>query len=160
MPKEKIRERHHRLSLDCYRGRVRVVFTMCLKRKTPIFQDEKTCDMFLKFLKQASEKHRAKNWAYVFMPDHFHFILEGESEDSNLWKATVLFKQLTGFWLLRNHPEVKWQKDFYDHVLRQDDELRKHIYYILENPVRQRLVTDWRDYLYKGALHEDLEDIL
>jgi putative transposase len=95
------------------------------------------------FLKQAIEKHQVKNWAYVFMPDHLHFILEGESKDSDLWKAVVLFKQLAGFWLLRNQPEVKWQKDFYDHVLRRNEELKKHIYYILKNPVRQGLVANW-----------------
>ena len=94
------------------------------------------------------------------MPDHLHFILEGESEDSDLWKTAVLFKQLTGFWLSQNHPAIKWQKDFYDHVLRQDEELKKHIYYILDNPVRKRLVADWRDYPYKGSIHESLENIL
>jgi REP element-mobilizing transposase RayT len=93
------------------------------------------------------------------MPDHIHIVLEGISENSNLWKAIVLFKQLTGFWLKQNHPDIKWQKDFYDHVLRRE-ELKKQIRYILRNPVRKGLVADWKDYPYMGTLNGDLEDIL
>lgn len=36
---------------------------------------------------------------------------------------------------------------------------KKHIIYILDNPVRKGLVSDWKDYPFKGSLDFSLEDI-
>ncbi|CUU10830.1 Transposase IS200 like [Candidatus Kryptobacter tengchongensis] len=94
------------------------------------------------------------------MPDHLHLVLEGNSEEADLWKAIVYFKQKTGYWLSRNGWDAKWQKDFYDHILRKDEDLKKHIRYILENPVRKGLTNDWMNYEFKGSIDYDLSDIL
>ena len=94
------------------------------------------------------------------MPDHLHLILEGISEKSDLWKAIVMFKQQTGFWFSKNMEDVKWQKDFYDHIPRKDEDLKKLILYILNNPVRKNIVTRWQDYPFLGSIDYDLEEIL
>jgi REP element-mobilizing transposase RayT len=39
-----------------------------------------------------------------------------------------------------------WQRSFYDHPLRKDEDLLKVAEYIIYNPVRKGLVEDWRDY--------------
>lgn len=52
---------------------------------------------------------------------------------------------------MRVSPAIKWQKDFYDHILRKDEDVKKHVMYILNNPVRRGIVENWKDYPYKGS---------
>jgi REP element-mobilizing transposase RayT len=67
------------------------------------------------------------------------------------------FKQRSSFWLAQNRPGIRWQKDFYDHILRRDEDLIRHVRYILANPIRAGLVTDWRQYPYRGSTIFDLD---
>jgi len=85
------------------------------------------------------------------MPDHCHIILQGKDEQANVLNTLDRFKQKTGYWLSKNHPEVHWQKDYYDHILRKEDDVMKHILYILENPVRKCIVEDRKEYQFKGS---------
>ena len=155
-----MKEKKHRLPLELYKGKIRATFTLCIKNSKPAFLENAIVHEFIDILKQAKEKHDCINWVYVFMPDHLHLILEGRSDTADLWKAIVLFKQKTGFWLSKNRKDIEWQKDFYDHIHRKDEDLKKHIRYILDNPVRKGLVNDWKDYEFKGSLDFDIEDIL
>lgn len=119
-----------------------------------------TVDKFIEILKEAKKKYNCKNWVYIFMPDHLHTVNEGLSDSSNLWKMINLFKQKTGYWLAENKKEIRWQKDFYDHIHRKEEDLKKHITYILNNPVRKGLVSDWKEYPFKGSLDFSLEEIV
>jgi REP element-mobilizing transposase RayT len=76
----------------------------------------------------------------LLMPDHLHAIisfpreLEMETVISN-WKKFVAVKH-----------RVKWQRDFFDHRLRDHHELQEKTTYILMNPIRKELcerMEDW-----------------
>jgi len=94
------------------------------------------------------------------MPDHVHIVLEGKSHSSDLWKTISQFKQKTGYWLSKNSPTHKWQKSFYDHILRKDEDLKKYLMYIVNNPIRKGLVKNWFDYPYLGSLDHDINNLL
>ena len=117
-----------------------------------LFANAEICDCFLGILREVEKDHDCLNWAYVFMPDHLHLVMEGKSENADLWKMVVEFKQKTGFWLARHGQGVSWQKGFYDHLLRTDDELKRQIIYILDNPVRKSIARDWQEYRSSGSL--------
>lgn len=155
-----ISESKHRLPVDYYKGRVRITFTLCVKERRQLFITKTLVDQFLAILKNTEEKYECINWVYLFMPDHLHLIMKGMSDRSDLWKMIVLFKQKTGFWLSQNAPEIQWQKDFYDHIHRREDNLKKQIRYILENPLRKKLVSDWQIYPFKGSLDFNLDEII
>ncbi len=70
------------------------------------------------------------------------------------------YKQKTGFWLSVNKPGMKWQKDFYDHVIRTKEDMVTQVRYIQDNPVKKSLVSFWEDYPFKGSIGCDLEDFL
>ena len=153
------RERKHRLPVEYYKGRVKITFTCCVEGKKILFIKKAIVDKFLEILIEAKNKYDCKNWVYIFMPDHLHLILEGRSGESDLWETMVLFKQKTGFWLSKNIKGIRWQKDFYDHIHRKDEDLKKHIIYILNNSVRRCLIQNWDNYPFKGSLDFDLEEI-
>lgn len=55
---------------------------------------------------------------------------------------------------------MRWQKDFYDHIHRKEEDLKKHIIYILDNSARRGLVVNWDEYFFKGSLDFDLKEII
>lgn len=97
---------------------------------------------------------------YCFMDDHQHLIISGTGADSDIWKTVVRYKQKTGFWMSMNIPEMRWQKDFYDHVIRTREDIVTQGSYIQENPVRKCLASLWEEYPFKGSIGCDLEDFL
>jgi len=160
MELKNVREKSHRLPSHFYKGETRITFTLCVKDKENLFTNYSVVNKFIEYLDKAMKKYDCKNWAYIFMPNHTHIVLEGNSIDADLWKTIVCFKQKTGFWLLKNNLSFRWQKDFYDYIHRADGDLKKHIAYILENPVRNGLVNNWEDYPFKGSLNYKLEEIV
>ncbi len=154
-----ILEKKHRLDLSCYKGHARASFTICIKNRKPVFTSNYVVENFIGIFTSSIKKHSCVNWVYLFMPDHFHFILEGANSDADLWKAVVLFKQKTGYWFSKNMPEIQWQKDFFDYLHKKESDLRDHISYILDNPARKQIVKNWEDYPYKGSLALDLREI-
>ncbi len=157
--KNKIREKKHRLPLEYYTGQIACAFTICVKNKRVLFNNPRIINIFIELLKKASYRYNCIVPVYCFMPDHLHIILIGKEENSNLWKAISYFKQITGYWLAKNKLG-KWQKDFYDHIIRKHEDLVAQVKYVLDNPVRKGLVDNWQDYPYKGSIGINLEDVL
>lgn len=152
----RIREKKHRLPPESYRGRVEVAFTACTKNRIPLFLDAnlvRTCVEIL--LKEAAEE-KCEIYVYVFMPDHMHVLIQGREESSSVLRLMRGFKQRTGYFFSRNHVGGRWQKDFYDHICRDEVDVQNQLRYIIENPVRKGLVTHWRDYKFKGSTVYDL----
>lgn len=153
-----IREKNHRLPLEAYRGFVAVSLTACIKNRDKFFTTRDRFTVFKNMLLNALKQFGCGAEIYLFMPDHAHMVLRGESETADVWRAMKSFKQQSGFWLSRNHPSVLWQKDFYDHILRNDESFERHIRYILNNPAREGLVEDWRDYPFKGSTVKNFDE--
>jgi hypothetical protein len=74
------------------------------------------------------------------MPDHLHGIIAFPREPG--MKATMTrWKHF-----LASHQKIEWQRDFFDHRLRDHHELEEKASYILLNPVRWGLserAEDW-----------------
>ena len=147
----KIKERKHRLPREAYKGRIRCAFTLCVHNKRTLFVSDHVFHTVEDMLLDASAKANCDAHIYLFMPDHGHLLIEGKSEESDLWQCVVNFKRKSGYWLTRNHPSEECQKDYYDHILRKDEDLMKQVRYISGNPVRIGLVEDWKTYPYKGS---------
>ena len=150
------REKRHRLSRESYRGRRTVVFTMCGAPQCCNLATKDIFEALYTWLKQACCRHNAEVLALTVMPDHLHAVLRGVTSDADLWAAISLFKQKAGFHGKR-FPGFRLQKDFYDHIIRKDEDVSKHFYYVLSNPMRAGLVECWEEYPYR-YISENLED--
>jgi len=154
-----IREKPHRLARDAYIGRVNVAYTACVADRKTLF-DRDVVPVFVGMLGDALGKFGCSAPVYCFMPEHLHVLLHGEAERSDTRAAMAAFKQKSGFWLSRHSPDHAWQKDFWDHVIRCDEDLGAQMRYIAENPVRKGLVRCWQDYPHAGAIGYDLGEVL
>lgn len=153
-----IREKRHRLDPEVYKGERIVSFTLCIKNKKSFFTSHNVYTIFNEMLLNEFKNYNCSAYVYLFMPDHLHLTVAGNDSGSDIKKCVDIFKQKTGFWFAQNHPEIKWQKDYYDHILRSKENLNIHIKYILNNPVRAGLVEVWKEYPFKGSTIYDLDE--
>ncbi|RRA98054.1 transposase [Larkinella rosea] len=99
--------------------------------------------------------------AYCIMPNHVHLVvdssiqLEGldgniQAIDRNYEQLFTVLQQIKGNTYQANkvlgRSGAFWQPESYDHVVRNDQELKNIINYTLQNPVKAGLVPDWRDW--------------
>jgi putative transposase len=79
--------------------------------------------------------------AYVVMPDHLHLLitpLEAVEKSVQLIKGGFSFRAKRE---LEWNGEI-WQTGFTDHRIRDEEDWKRHLDYILKNPVEARLVMD------------------
>ncbi len=84
------------------------------------------------------------------MPGHLHLLVEGGSE-SGLPQFMKDFKQQTSYSYRCSNSEILWQKSYYDHILRAEEDVCQVARYIVANPVRAALATVASDYPYSGS---------
>ena len=97
--------------------------------------------------------------AYCLMPDHLHLVLEGTSDAADLREAVRAWKQRTGYdWKQRTGARL-WQPGYHDRVLREGDDARLVVRYVLHNPVRAGLVRTANEYPWSGSLRYTLAEL-
>lgn len=133
-----------------------VFITQVIQDREPIFRDPKNVSLLRKILYNVKQLHPFSMLGYVFLPDHFHVIIQptGESNFSDIMHSlksnfTKEYKKLIG---LESSQSMKfWQKRFWDHVIRDDRDFENHLHYIHHNPVKHGYVKnlrDWKDSSY------------
>ena len=87
------------------------------------------------------------------MPDHLHLVTSPSMESGSISDLMKAFKSFTTNigWEYGINGKL-WQKSFYDHVVRKDEDLNAICQYILANPVRKGLVTNAEEWKYSGLL--------
>ncbi|MEZ6141501.1 MAG: HsdR family type I site-specific deoxyribonuclease [Zavarzinella sp.] len=99
-------------------------------------------------LVERSLKHfdgvRYRLLAWCVMPNHVHVVVKPNPGNS-LSEITHSWKSFTGTEANRQlaRKGVFWQKESYDHIIRDVDDLEHAICYVLDNP-RKAGLTDWR----------------
>jgi putative transposase len=94
------------------------------------------------------------------MPNHIHLVVNVERSDASLYRILQSLKAFTALKANRilGHSGAFWQHESYDHVVRDDIELERIVWYVLQNPVKARLCRQWQDwrwsYVKEGLIDE------
>ena len=155
-----IKEKRHRFPREFYKGAVTASFTLCIKESTGSLNDPIIVEAFTDILGRCIDVEECIIPVFCFMDDHQHLIISGKKSNSDIYSVIVKYKQKTGYWLSKSTPEIKWQKDFFDHIIRERREIVAQIRYVLDNPVRKGLVSVWHDYPFTGSIGCELVDVL
>ena len=139
-----------------YKGFYRYFVTMCTFDKKPIFTDNALVAWLIELLREKSKLFRFKVWAYCFMPDHLHLLIEGEHDDSDMRRFVSAYKQQAGFYYKKKRGSPLWQINYYEHVLRKEEDTKGVARYIFSNPMRKGLVEDFKDYTFLGSFEFDV----
>jgi len=140
-----------RLASECYKGFGRYFITICTEGKKHALTSPAVIKPILMVMYDYALGTGFRITAYCVMPDHMHLLLEATRETSDLEKFVKIFKQKTSFQRRRKSGGVLWQKGYYDHVLRNDEDTAEVARYILNNPVRKGMVDDFALYPWIGS---------
>ena len=157
------RRRPHHLSADTYSvlGGV-YCLTLCARHHVEPFQDAVLAQDVVGALAFYRDRGHYRLHAFCLMPDHLHAVIELQRADVANPATGVVGNLLSRYKRYTPHAAWKrglhgalWQRDFYDRVPNDPNEVETHCRYVLENPLRKGLTDDWRHYAWSGGeMHE------
>ena len=90
--------------------------------------------------------------AYCIMPNHVHLVCTPLAKPDGTYHALAAILHSLKRYTARQANELLgregqfWQHESYDHVVRDEDELRRIVTYVMNNPVKAGLATTWEDW--------------
>jgi len=119
------------------------------KGRRRVFADAACVDLLLDIMREVRQRKPFDLFAYSIIPDHVNLVLKpaGEANISRIMLSiersfTLRFKKLHGI----THSLSLWQPRFWDHIIRDEEDLRRYFDYTHYNPVKHGLVTRPEDY--------------
>jgi putative transposase len=105
------------------------------------------------------KRHPFEIEAMVVLPDHLHTLWHMPENDADFSKRWMVIKRKFSAGLpsrVVNDSKTKkrekgiWQRRFWEHCIRDEDDWRRHIDYIHFNPVKHGYVAAPKDWLYSS----------
>jgi putative transposase len=139
-------------------------FTVVTFDRRPIFSSSKAVKLLRQSFLYTAERFPYKIIAIVIMPDHLHVIwtLPPESSDFSIrWRlikshfARNWRKSGSGMMISPRNEKGEvdvWQRRFWEHLIRDEEDLNNHIDYIHYNPVKHGLVSLPEDWQYSSFM--------
>jgi putative transposase len=147
-----------RLATENYRGRRIYFATLCCLNRRRLFTGETPARQLLDQLIACAALHDFSLHAYCLMPDHLHILVEGKGDSCDLTRFVAEFKQQTAFEYRKRAGLSLWQSRYYDHILRNADDIENVAWYIWTNPIRKGLCTAPQEYPFSGSLTINWKD--
>jgi len=133
-----------------YKGKGKTYFvTSVTLGRLPILVEN--IDFLWRAVDSAKSKSPFELIAWVILPDHFHLLIDPRNHDlSELMRRIKLsfsahYRKRIGI----TNGRV-WQYRFWDHIIRNGDDMNRHIDYTHYNPVKHGLVLDPSAYPYSS----------
>ncbi|MBU1155743.1 MAG: transposase [Proteobacteria bacterium] len=140
-------------------------FTIVTHSRIPVFSSSRSVDLLRNVFRQVKERHPFVIDAIVILPDHIHCVLTMPDEDLDYPLRIGLIKSDFARRFALAGPKGKadtnpvWQRRYWEHLMRNENDYTKHVEYIHYNPVKHGLVKspkDWpwssfNDYVAKGV---------
>ena len=79
--------------------------------------------------------------AWVVLPDHFHALLYAPGGDTSRIVQMVKLSFSLQYQSRTGEYGPFWQHRYWDHIVRSEEDMRRHIDYIHYNPVKHNLAT-------------------
>jgi putative transposase len=141
------------------------VFIVAVTRnRTPYFSNERNVILFEEVLEKTKARFPFDLAASVILPDHCHLLLRPIR--CNFSQVVASFKKrFTDNFKGRNRISTNfsfWQGRFWDHVIRNDDDFKRHLDYIHYNPVRHGYVSrpeEWPHSSYMNWVRREVYTI-
>ncbi|MFG3818577.1 REP-associated tyrosine transposase [Limnothrix redekei] len=137
-------------------------FTLVTQNRHPLFHDPLNVDRLRAAFRYVMERHPFTIDGIVVLPDHLHCLWTLSQDDADYSTRWRLIKSHFS----RNYPRldtlssipsrttknerVIWQRRFWEHQIRDDQDFINHLDYIHYNPVRHQLVNAPKDWQYSS----------
>ena len=95
------------------------------------------------------------NISWVVMPDHLHWLFELRQGDLGGLMCNVKSLSARRICALRMRQGAVWQPGYYDHRIRQEEDLHAQARYIQQNPSRSGLIAPGERYPHAWCRYLD-----
>ncbi len=128
------------------------VTTALYKRCEALFRDFHTARFVVAEMRDLQDRGLVDSLAWVIMPDHLHWLFQLQA-GAELSATIKLVKARSGQKINKylNRQGPLWQKNYYEHALRRDEDLLDVSRYIVANPLRAGIVRRLADYPHWDA---------
>jgi putative transposase len=147
-------------------------FTVVTYQRKPIFAEESARALLRQVIAATQSKHPFEIIAICLLPEHLHCIWKMPDGDANF---SIRWSSIKGnfsreYLCANKRKRIRlsrvdkgevciWQQRFWEHQIRDERDLQKHIDYIHYNPVKHGLVKsaeDWPWSTYRQFLKDGL----
>ena len=143
-----------------YIGQHHYRLTWCCDFRRRQFTQADRVNLVLQQFLRACRESGFEIIAYCFMPDHVHQLVRGASISADGHRYIKLAKQYSGYYFSCEYHEKLWQRYGHDSWLQDENSIRAAAAYILENPVKDKLVERVEDYPFIGSCTMSLEELI
>ncbi|MBC7859127.1 MAG: transposase [Burkholderiaceae bacterium] len=155
-------------------------FTVLAYRRQKIFCDDAIRNALHNAITSVRLQYPFDIDAWVLLPDHLHCVWTLPEDDANFSTRWMLIKRHVSFACRENYRRANlispskqkhrestiWQRRFWEHQIRDDDDFARHVDYLHHNPVKHgyaRTVADWpystfHRYVRDGVIAHDWAD--
>jgi len=139
-------------------------FTVVTFNRRKIFQSYQSILLLNEAMEYVVQRKPFQVLAYVILPDHIHYIWtlpEGSSDYSTRWRLIKSYftREVCKDGRTSDVDSRKkkgeqdiWQRRFWEHLIRDETDLTRHIEYIHYNPVRHGLVDSANKWSYSSFM--------
>ena len=153
-------DRPRHLQASEYLGPRQYFLTFCTHERRRHFITADAVQTVRTQIERAAGAQKMAVLAYCYMPDHVHLLAEGKAQDSDCLLFIARAKQFSGFHYKAKFGHPLWQRYGFEHIVRSEEATVSVARYIMENPVRARLVNRIENYPFSGSRVYTVEQIL
>ena len=128
-------------------------FTLVTHNRKPIFSDEAAVDILLKAIRLTKLRKPFDLIAYCILFDHLHLLISLPIDDRSFSQIIRNVKRITtqDMRVMLGTPGLLiWQDRFWEHTIRDEEDLEHHFNYIHYNPVKHGYVEDYGDWAWSS----------
>ena len=137
-------------------------FTVETHARQWLFNGTENVDCLRPGFRHVMEKHPFAIEVIVILPDHLHTLWRLHENDADFTLRWRLIKHYLAVGISattnRRGEKSVWQRRFWEHMIRDEEDWRNHIDYIHYNPVKHGYVSrpgDWRWSSFAKASRQD-----
>ncbi len=139
-------------------------FTVVTYSRRELFRDPDARSLLGSVMREVQRERPVTTVAIVLLYDHIHTVWQlpaGDDDFSTRWK--LIKRRFTERWIARGGVEGEvtgsqaargnrgiWQKRFWEHLIRDEEDLEAHCDYIHYNAVKHRYVRSPNDWPYSS----------
>ena len=123
-------------------------FTVVTYNRQPLLTDHLNIRALGRAFRRVKKERPFTMDAFVLMPDHLHCLWtlpEGDADYSSRWRD--IKKYASQDFTLPLGTKTAWQRGFWEHVIRNEQDWQNHMDYIHYNPVKHGWATapsEWK----------------
>ncbi len=134
-------------------GRAYFITTVLADRQQAYFRDFACARLLIAEMRALHVSAAVNSLAWVVMPDHLHWLFQ-LGDTLTLSQVVKRLKARSSQRInvhLQRHGAL-WQKQFYDHAIRDGEDLQQVARYVVANPLRAKLVEKIGNYPHWDAV--------